>query len=390
MDLFTRDDLRTLLAEHVAPCVSLFMPSRRGGAEQDPVRWRKHLAEAEERLSEAGWRAADAREWLAPGRTLLDDPVFWRQQSDGLAAFLGPEFVRLYRLPLAFRDLVVVGGRFYITPLLPLLGGDGRFYVLALSHKAVRLLQGTRDGVSEVDLAGVPHSMAEALLAHDPKKPFTFYGRRRGGADAWGGIFHGHGVGLDDAKDELLQYFHRIDRGLHPVLREEKAPLVLAAVEYLQPIYRQANTYPHLLEKGVDGNPDRLSAKELHDRAWPLVLPLFEAAQRRAAAEYRRLAGTASASNNLEAAVAAAHAGRMETLFVALGHQVWGAFEPASGRVERHGQRSPGDVEFLDLAAADALAHGGTVYAVEPGQVPGGADLAAVFRHAQPKHGKRP
>jgi hypothetical protein len=34
MDLFTRDDLKTLRAEHPSPCVSLFMPAHRGGAEE--------------------------------------------------------------------------------------------------------------------------------------------------------------------------------------------------------------------------------------------------------------------------------------------------------------------------------------------------------------------
>ena len=390
MDLFTRDDLRTLLEGHPSPCLALFMPTHRGGAQEDPIRWRNHLTEAEERLSEVGWRASDIREWLAPGRRLLDDAAFWKSQSEGLAAFLSPQLVRLYRLPLAFRELVAVASRFYVTPLLPLLSGSGRFYVLALSQKAVRLLQGTRDGVSEVDLRGVPRSLAEALLTHEPEKPFTFYGRRGGGPDSWGSIFHGHGVGLDDAEDEVLQYFHRIDRGLHPLLREEKAPLVLAAVDYLQPIYRQANTYPHLLEKGVEGSPDRLSDKELHDRAWPLVRPLFEAAKARAATEYWRLAGTEYASGSLEVVVAAAYAGRVETLFVALGRQAWGVFDPSAGQVERHGKWSPGDVDLLDLAAADTLAHGRTVYAVEPGQVPGGTDVAAVFCHPLPKHGKRP
>jgi hypothetical protein len=30
---------------------------------------------------------------------------------------------------------------------------------------------------------------------------------------------------------------------------------VLAGVEYLLPIYREANTYPHLLAEGIHGNP---------------------------------------------------------------------------------------------------------------------------------------
>jgi Bacterial archaeo-eukaryotic release factor family 3 len=391
MDLFKRDDLKTLLAEHPSPCISLFMPAHRGGAEEDPIRWRKHLAEAEERLAKAGWRAAEVKELLAPGRRLLEDIEFWKNQSDGLAAFLAPQFLRLFRLPFSFRDRVVVANRFSITPLLPLLSGNGRFFVLALSQHAVRLLQGTRYSISEADLKGVPRNLAEALLTHEAMQPFSFFGRRAGeGTGSWGGIFHGHGVGIDDSKEELLHYFQKIDRGLHPLLKEEKAPLVLAAVEYLQPIYCQANTYPQLLEQGVEGNPDRLSSQELHDRAWPLVQPLFEAEQQRAAAHYRQLAGTGHASGELEAIVAAAYEGRVETLFVALGHQVWGVFDPITSRVEQHKEAPFGDVDLLDLAAAHTLKHGRTVYAVEPEQVPSKTDVAAIFCLPLPKHGKRP
>jgi hypothetical protein len=389
MDLFTRDDLKTLLAEHPSPCISLFMPAHRGGAEEDPIRWRKHLAEAEERLAKAGWRAAEVKVLLAPGRRLLEDITFWKNQSDGLAAFLAPQYLRLFRLPLAFKDGVVVANRFSIIPLLPLLSGNGRFFVLALSQNAVRLLQGTRHSVSEVDLKGVPRNLAEALLSHDRDEPLTFHTRPTSGG-SWGAIFEGHGVGIDDAKDDLLRYFQRIDRGLHPLLREEKAPLVLAAVDYLQPIYRQANTYSQLLEQGVEGNPDRLSSRELHAWAWPLVQPLFEAEQQRAAAQYRQLAGTEHASGDLEVVVAAAYEGRVETLFVALDRQVWGVFDPTRGRVEQHQEAPFGDVDLLDLAAAHTLTHGRTVYAVEPEQVPSKTDVAAIFCLPLPKHGKRP
>ncbi len=389
MDLFTRDDLKTLLAEHPSPCVSLFMPAHRGGAEEDPIRWRKHLAEAEERLARTGWRAAEVKDLLAPARRLLEDITFWKNQSDGLAAFLAPQFLRLFRLPLAFKNGVVVANRFSILPLLPLLSGNGRFFVLALSQNAVRLLQGTRHSVSEVDLKGVPRNLAEALLTHDRDEPLTFHTRPTSGG-GWGAIFEGHGVGIDDKKEDLLRYFQRIDQGLHPLLREEKAPLLLAAVEYLQPIYRQANTYAHLLEGGIEGNPDRLSSKELHDRAWPLVKPLFEEAQQRAAAQYRQLAGTEHASGDLEAVVAAAYEGRVETLVVALGSQVWGVFDPTAGRVEKHKEASFGDVDLLDFAAAHTLTHGRTVYAVEPGQVPSKTEVAAIFCLPLAKHGKRP
>jgi hypothetical protein len=341
MDLFTRADLGTLLAEHQRPCVSLFMPAHRGGAEEDPIRFRKLLAQAEERLRAHGLRTPEAREFLAPLHSLLEDISFWPNQCDGLAVFLARDFLRVYRLPWTFPEELEVSGLFRVTPLLPLLTGDGRFYVLALSQNRVRLFQGTRFTVSPVDLKGVPRNLAEALRTHDRDEVLTFHARPTSGG-SWGAIFEGHGVGIDDEKDNLLRYFQSIDRGLHEVLRREWAPLVLAAVDYFIPIYRQGSTYPHLLDEGIEGNPDRVSEKDLHDRACAIVGPHFQEGLRRAIAVYHQAAGSGKATSDVKRIIPAAYRGEVETL----------------------------RVEDLPRAA--------------------GRSLAAVFHLPMPRHGKRP
>ncbi|MBI3407813.1 MAG: hypothetical protein HY040_05590 [Planctomycetes bacterium] len=389
MDFITRSDIRTLVTPAQSPCVSIYMPTHRGGSEVDPIRWRGHLVEVEKRLVAAGRRMPDARKLLEPARQLVENSVFWKNQSDGLAFFLAPGFLRSYRLPIAFTDLAVLGGRFHITPLLPLLAGNGRFYVLAFSQNAVRLLQGTHYGISDIETKSVPKNLAEALVTHDRDEMLTFHSRRTSGG-TWGAIFSGHGVGIDDAKDDLLLYFQKIDRALHPLLREEKAPLVLASVDYLQPIYREANTYPHLVAEGLKGNPDRLSIKELHDRAWALVAPRFSEAQDRAAAQYRQLVGTGRTSHELTEIVAAAHEGRSETLFVAEGRHCWGTFDSVGSQVEEHAEEQPGDEDLLNLAAASTLEHDRTVYAVRPDKMPEKGPVAAIYCLPLAKRGSRP
>jgi hypothetical protein len=86
-------------------------------------------------------------------------------------------------------------------------------------------------------------------------------------------MFHGHGVGKDDAKDNILRFFHLLDQGLYALLGKESAPLVLAGVDYLFPIYREANSYPHLMERGIAGNPEGLKGEELHEQGWRIVEP---------------------------------------------------------------------------------------------------------------------
>ena len=389
MNLFTRADLRELLAEHDRPRVSLFMPAHRGGAEEDPIRFRKLLAEAEERLVGHGLRAPEAREFLAPLHSLLVDVSFWPNQCDGLAVFLARNFLRVYRLPWIFQEQVDVGGLFHVAPLLPLLHGDGRFYVLAVSQNSVRLFQGTRFTLSPVDLKGVPRNLAEALRTHDRDEVLTYHMRPTSGG-SWGAIFEGHGVGIDTEKDDLRHYFQSIDRGLHEVLREERAPLVLAAVDYFLPIYREASTYPHLLEKSIEGSPDRLSENELHDRTWAVVEPHFQGALQRAIGLYHQAAGTGRATSDEKRIISAAYRGELETLFVALGKHLWGVLNPGTNEVALHEQPELGDEDLLNFAAIHTLRHGHTVYALQPDAMPAGKFLAAIYHLPLPKHGKRP
>ena len=141
--------------------------------------------------------------------------------------------------------------------------------------------------------------------------------------------------------------------------------------------------YPHLVDEGIEGNPEELKAKELHEQAWAIVQPRFLTAQKEAAAQYRQLAGAGSeqASNDLKEIVPAAYHGRVETLFVTVGLQKWGSFDPGTNVVHMHEEAEPGDEDLLDFAAVQTLLSRGTVYAVEPEKVPDEALLAAVFRY---------
>lgn len=383
MDAFARDDLATLVEKREGPCVSIFLPTHRAAAksQEDRIRFKNLLRQAEERLLAGGMRSSAAREFLAPGQELLNESLFWQGQSDGLAVFLGERMVRHYRLPLAFAELLVASDRFHVRPLLPLASGDGRFYVLGISQKEVRLLRGTRHSVSAVDLDSLPRSLADALKYDQLEKQLQYHtgAPERGARRA--AMFHGQGVGIDDNKDRLLRYFRQIDGALHELVQNQRAPLVLAGVEYYFPIYREANTYPHLLDAGIPGNPEGLRAEELHAPAWRIVEPYFQRALEDARAQYRQLAGTGRTSNNVTEIVPAAYHGRVESLFVAVGTHEWGRFNPNGEGVQVHPQADPGDDDLLDLAVIQTLLNRGAVYAVEWDKVPDSAPLAAVFRY---------
>ena len=133
----------------------------------------------------------------------------------------------------------------------------------------------------------------------------------------------------------------------------------------------------------ITGNPDLLSADELHKNAWDIIEPHFQAVQEEATAHYQQLAGQASeqVAGTLEKIIPAASDGRIETLFIATGVQHWGTFNLDTNEIEFHDQMEFGDESLLDLAAVQTYLKGGTVYAVEPDKVPGGTTAAAVLRY---------
>jgi hypothetical protein len=194
-------------------------------------------------------------------------------------------------------------------------------------------------------------------------------------------VFHGHGIVANEKRQNILRYFQKVNRSLGGMLKAEHAPLVLAGVEHLLPIYREANSYPHLMDQGITGNPEMLSVRELHEQAWAIVEPHFQKAQQEAVARYMDLIGSEQAAKDIREIVPAAHYGRVDTLFVALGLQQWGAFDPKKNTILLRQEAEAGDEDLLDLAAVQTLLHGGDVYAMQPAQMPDGVPLAAVFRY---------
>jgi hypothetical protein len=388
MDVLTRAELEQLMRKEQQWCVSIYMPTHRTGreAQQDPIRLNNLLGEAEKRLSDQGIGRRDIQKMLKPASNLLQDYNFWQHQSDGLAIFITSNRVRRYRLPLNFEEFVAVMDHFHIKPLLPLFTGDGQFYILALSQNEIRLLLGTRYSVSEVDIGQVGGSLAEAIPSTNHQMSLQLHssGSTGGMSGAGSATFHGQGGGSDGSdKNELLRYFRLVSDGLTEFLQGNRVPLVLAGVEFLLPIYKEANTYPNLIDSVITGNPDLLSADELHKSAWEIIRPLFQAAQEEAFAHYQQLAGQASerVADTLEKIVPAAYHGQVETLFVAAGEQQWGILNPVTNEIELHDQMESGDEPLLDLATVHTYLKGGTVYAVEPEMVPGGTPAAAVLRY---------
>ena len=385
MDILNPVAFKELLAHQGKWCVSLYMPTHRVGRDQqqNPIRLKNLLAESETKLLANGLRRPEAESLMRPAEELLWNRDFWQHQANGLAIFLTSDFYKVYRLPIDFEELLMIGTSFHIKPLLPGLGRGIKFYVLALSLNNVRLFEGNADSISEVQL-NFPTSMEETLNEDDGERSFNMLsGSSRSGEGRVGaGSLHGHGED-DDQKKDILRFFQSVNQGLNDLLEDKNIPMVLAGVEYLIPIYREASSYQNLLEDPIVGNPERENPKELHEKAWKIVKPIFEESQKKAFEKFEQLSGQRSdlAITDIRAAVKAATVGQMETLFVPLGVQKWGRYDAQNHKV--HLAQEPGeeDEDLLDFAAAQTILNSGQVFAVPQEQMPGGGEIAAILRY---------
>ena len=92
-------------------CVSIFIPTQRGGKEVLEQKNLKHLhslwTEASKKLSAQGIDKSKLDTMSKKFEELLDDKDFWRHQSDGLAVFAAPDYFKTFSLPVNFEAYMV-------------------------------------------------------------------------------------------------------------------------------------------------------------------------------------------------------------------------------------------------------------------------------------------
>lgn len=363
-------------------CISIYMPTHRKGREmqQDQIRFKNLLANTEDDLKSKGLRKAAIDKLLKPVSALRMETPLWQHMSDGFVIFRSENHFSYNQFPVNFDEGVYVQHRFHIKPLIPLLTGNGLYYVLGFSQNNVRLFEGTRFSLTEIESGFLPDSLQESLNIDEFLRNKQFHTGTNPSGGERSAIFHGHGGADEGQKDLIRQFAREINRNLTPFLTDRQAPLVVAAVEYLHPIYREVNDHAGLIERGVYGNPDGFTLEELHQKSWEAVSAVFEEEKLNALKKFSKLNGSPKSCTTIEDLLKAAHAGRVENLFIALDEQVEGFFDPDTSeiKVKQNGEYTE---DLLDLCSIKTLLNGGTVFGMPRNEIPGGFRAAGTLRY---------
>jgi hypothetical protein len=192
-----------------------------------------------------------------------------------------------------------------------------------------------------------------------------------------GAAFHGQGGKPETIKQEMREFVGRIAACIDRRLNGEHAPLVLATVEATVPMWREASDYKFVLDAYVAGNPDRLSAAQLHDKAWPLTQPALAGHRKWCEKRLLEAEGT-KVANSLRDIVPAAMMGRISALFIDTRRHRWGQYNAANNTCVLHRDREPNDQDLVELAVMETVRQGGDVFDMRPEET--GAAEAALLR----------
>ncbi|UPA23068.1 hypothetical protein K8942_02535 [Candidatus Peribacteria bacterium] len=367
-----------LIHDTEGPCISVYLPVLPGltHAVENIERLNRMLDDMEGKLQSYGLEGKAKSQFLASARAYADTELASGVDDGSLALFLSPSSFHAVLLSVKTTERLMIGRRFYITPLLSFLFSSMHYFILALSRNTAHFMEVTGTTIESREISGMPHSVAEAWAGMERMEENQQSHSSGNGMSA----FHGQGGAKDENEVETKAYVQKIAKSLHAFLHEQHAPLVFAGVEELYGIYKQVDTSGRLLEEYIHGNPDHMQGEDLVTHAEPIVKAAAEKKNVAMLEAYGNVAGTGRTSTELNDILDAAAAGKVETLFVAEGAEQWGTFNTESGKKELHEGPEGDNEELLGLAANHTLKHRGHVVGLPLDTMPEGKQIAAILR----------
>jgi hypothetical protein len=366
-DVPTRGQIGRLLQSRDPYSVSIYVPTdpvSDGNAER--IAFGNLVSQALGQLGEVNIARADLQEIREALEDLGEEAEFWAAQARSLAVFATPRSLVTFRLANRLSALVEVSDRFHVKPLLRVQTFPQVAFVLALAQGSCRLVEVEPD--MPADTVRVPDLPTDVASAS-------------GKASISDRAPVGRIQGREGQKVRMRSYARQVDQALRPLLSGVQVPLVLAAAEPMASIYRSVNSYPHLTETVIAGNPETTSDPDLAARAREVLDDIYAAELAAVRDRYEVRARSGRGTSDVAEVARAATFGLIDTLMVDIDSAMTGTVDEDTGAVST-GEPGPGTYGLLDEIARRVWAADGRVLAVRAADIPGGGPAAAILRYA--------
>jgi hypothetical protein len=366
------------------PCLSLYQPTHRyaPGNQQDPIRFGNLVRELEESLLQQ-YSKDEIHQILEPFQALAKNHDFWNHSLDGLAVLAARGMFRVYKLQRPVDELAVVADSFHIKPLLRILQSADRYQILGLSRKQIKLFEGNRDALDEIEPAqGVPRTMIDALGEEltVPSQTVASYG---GVGVGHSPIHHGHGGGEPEVDIDAERFFRAVDRAVMEQHSQPSGlPLILAALPEHHHMFHSVSHNPFLMRESIDSHPDALSSiTELRQRAWQLMQPHYLARLDALVEEFGNAKADDLGDDDLAHVAKAVVGGRVSKLLIEACREVPGRINTETGNIEMSKLNNPKVNDILDDLGRLTLVMHGQVVVVPSERMPTKSGIAAIYRY---------
>ncbi len=382
MNTITRSEFKELAHKFGDRVISIYIPTSKqstDGYQADKLHLKNELKDI---VKELDMDVEEAKKLVKPAQDLLDNYDFWKHNSGMLALFITDGEMDMYRLPVKInKSLHFIGKKPYLLPLMPELTRDGNYYLLFLDLNRIRLYQGSRNSIKEIELD--PEEITLSFREEEDLDEKVEHLQGQGGVGQAGVMYHGHGGGADEERKVLIQnYFHRMTNMLEPKLNENPLPLYLAGEASLIPLFHEASKYTHL-KKGHLPNIAGLAERELQHKAWELAGKEFEKEWKSRKDEFEfKLSRNLAIADDNEKLIKASVTGAVDTLWVQSSTpHLWGTYNEDDFSIQLDQGPTGSNHCLIDMAAVKVLESGGKVYLEDPDDIPSEGMIAGTLRY---------
>lgn len=384
MELLTKELIQELLATDQEPCLSLYMSTDRSHPEnlKNPIKFKNLLSQMEESLLQK-YSANEAKGYLEPLEALVNDQDTWNNTKDGLAVFSATGLFKVVVLRNRVEELAIVADSFHTKPLRHYLQSVDQFHLLALTLRDIRLFEGNRHALTEVELtADTPKTITEALGDELTEKHAT--------VDSYGGIgadnsamHHGHGGKKDETEKDAERFFRVVAHTISEHFSKPTGwPLILAALPEHHNLFQKVNKNPLLLPNGIAINPSSVSPDQLAKMAWKIMEPEYNLKLDSLVDRFEQARANGKGSVDYKIVAVAAVEGRVDTLLVEADRIIPVRITNlVTGNTQKKDLSNPKVDDLLDDMGELVLKMGGHVIVLPSEKMPSETGLAALFRY---------
>ncbi len=382
MKYFEIDDLQELIEHKEKPSISLYLPMHAtgDGIRQDSIRIRKKLDQCQDYLRKQ-LSPRTVEKILEPARDFSELPDYEKHQGPGIAMFISPSFARFFHLSFEVSEKLYFGEYFYILELLDKLKYYNSFYVAALSLKENKLFKANYHKIEEIAVKDIPQGINDFLKFDVTEEHIQMHAspiRSTVGTDA---NFHGQGNIADEAqkKKNIGRFYKEVSSGFDKQLGNDKAPLILAGVQYDKTQFKENCDYKNILEESINIENGTINPNQLHEKARELALGYFDKKSEDCLETYQNQLGNDISESDPREIISGAYTGKVDTLLTDVNQTIWGKFDENSINVDIHDNYIEDDEDVVNLAAIYAMKTNANICTVDSKKI--NIPLAAILRY---------